>query len=282
MKKMTFLLMVALLLPSMASAWDRAYQPTHMGRVNFSRTTSIEALGWRTNFDGDLRIANPGAADFTLDFDSEGNFSDETRYGFRISHVLSEKSALKLSYMSLDNSGTFSKSAVFDFQGVTYDANATINMDVKKHWFDLTYMYNLNHGREAVGNRDAFYLDALVGVKFNKAEVDVAGASGGVVAQSSWDESFPVPYIGLAAASQVADNLWLKGQVKYININFSGNDAKHHDYSLNLAYRINSEINDTEWYVDVGYRGIKYDVETDDDRAELSYCGPTFGVFARF
>lgn len=286
MKKLSMVLLIALLLPSMASAWDRSYVPDNYGRVNFNRTTSIEVLGWRTKLDGNLRIANAGpTADFTLDLDTEGDFDDETRFGFRVTHALSNKSAIELSYMKQDNSGRISKTADFTFEGKTYDFTAGADMTIKKQWFDIAYMHNLtraNHVEEA--GREAYYLDAIIGVKFNEADLDITGTDSVSKARisESWNESFPVPYIGLAGASQLSERFWVRGQIKYININASGNDAMHSDYGINFAYRLNQTGDNTEWFVDLGYRGIKYDVETDDDKAELSYRGPTFGVFARF
>lgn len=287
MKKLFTVLLIALLLPSMASAWDRSYVPDNYGRVNFNRTTSIEVLGWRTNLDGNLRIANTGSADdFTLDLDTEGDFDDETRFGFRVTHVFSEKSAIEFSYMKQDNSGRINKTDDFTFEGKTYDFTAGADMTIKKQWFDIAYMHNLaraNHVEEP--GREAYYLDAMIGVKFNEADLDITGTekkAAKTTISESWSESFPVPYIGLGGAGQLSENLWVRGQIKYINVNASGNEAKHSDYGINFAYRLNQNSENTELYVDLGYRGIKYDVDTGDDRAELSYRGPTFGIFARF
>jgi hypothetical protein len=56
----------------------------------------------------------------------------------------------------------------------------------------------------------------------------------------------------------------------------------HHDYGLNLALKLNPDSVDTEWFVNLGYNNVKYDVDADNDSAELKYSGPTLGLVARF
>ncbi len=65
-------------------------------------------------------------------------------------------------------------------------------------------------------------------------------------------------------------------------MNAGGYDALHNDYNLNAALRLNPSSTGTEWYADLGYRGVKYDLEGQGDKAEIKYSGPTFGLFVRF
>ena len=109
----------------------------------------------------------------------------------------------------------------------------------------------------------------MFGVKLSSTEISVTG-------------SFPVPYVGLAAGGQLADRLWLKGNFKVIKVNAGGYDALHSDYSMNAAFRLNPHVADYEWFVDLGYRGVKYNFEGQGDKAEIKYTGPTLGIFSRF
>lgn len=279
MKKIALALAASLLIPFSASAWDRSYNAAHAGKVNFNRTTSIEVLGWQSHIDGDIQVDGT-----PVDLDSEVGFGSENRFGFRLSHVLSEKSAIELSYMKNDHAGNVNKKITFEKKD--YDAGA--RMRLQNSWFDVAYSHNLTKAKEAdKAGRELFYLDGLLGVKFSKAEINVAGQSdplaGPVVTfNENWDESFPVPYIGLTAGGQIADNLWLKGHVKYLKVNSSGTDATHADYGINAALRLNPKAEGTEWFVDLGYRGVRYDIKSDGDKADLRYTGPTLGLFARF
>ncbi|MBU1107704.1 MAG: hypothetical protein KKB51_13615 [Candidatus Riflebacteria bacterium] len=277
MKKLVLFLVITLLLPVSAFAWDKCYQPDTNGKINFNKVTSIELLGWKTDLEGNVR-ANGTA----IDLGSEVSIGSENSAGFRISHVLNHKASLELSYIKNDHSGYTTKT--FTFENKTYKPNA--HMSLQNSWFDLAYAHNLTRSKQAdKEGREVFYLDGLFGVKFSNAEIKVTGNDttvGAAYIEENWDETFPVPYIGLAAGGQLADNLWLKGYLKYIKVNAGGADALHNDYGINLALRLNPNHKDTEWFVELGYRGVKYDIEKDNDRANLRYSGPTFGAFARF
>lgn len=279
MKKRALALAVALLIPLSASAWDRSYQPDTQGKTNFNRVTNVELIGWQSSIGGNVEVSGT-----PVDLDSDVGFGAENRFGFRISHVLSEKAALELSYMKNDHTGTVNKK--IEFENKKYNANAQMRM--QNSWFDVTYSHNLARAKEAdKEGRELFYLDGLLGVKFSQADINVVGQSDPAVIipvryEESWSQSFPVPYLGLAAGGQIADNIWLRGSVRYIRVNAGDIDATHADYGVNAALRLNPRAVDTEWFVDLGYRGVKYDLKNDGDKADLRYTGPTLGVLARF
>ncbi|MDD3146025.1 MAG: hypothetical protein PHD82_01875 [Candidatus Riflebacteria bacterium] len=277
MRKFALTLIAALLLPASVSAWDRSYQPANNGKMNFNKVTSIEVLGWKSDLDGKVRVENTGTE---IDLDNDVSFDSENRFGFRITHVLSEKSALELSYMKHDHSGNLVKSVTFDNK--TFKANA--HMSLENSWFDLAWAYNLARSNNvAKDGHDAFYLDGMFGIKFSNSDISVSGVDAlNARLEAGWSESYPLPYLGLNAGTQVSDNLWLKGSFKLIKVNAGGYDALHNDYNLNAAFRVNPNSKDTEWYIDLGYRGVKYDLEGEGDKAEIKYSGPTLGVFARF
>jgi len=277
MKKLVLVMVLAILIPVSGFAWDKSYHPDNAGKINFNKVTSIEVLGWKNSLDGDIRVDGT-----PLDLDSETTIGDESRLGFRVSHVLNHRASLEFSYMKNDHSGTTTKT--FRFENKDYKAGANIRL--QNSWFDLAYNHNLTRSKQAdKQGREVFYLDGIFGVKFSNAEINVSGNENTVIGAAlseKWDETFPVPYFGLAAGGQIGDNLWLKGYLKYIKVNAGGADALHNDYGINLALRLNPGNKDTEWFVDLGYRGVKYDIEKDGDKADLRYTGPTFGVFARF
>lgn len=278
MKTLVMALVAALLLPGSAYAWDRSYQPdSNNGKINFNQVTSIEVLGWKTDLEGTIRVDGT-----QMDLSSEVSIGSENHAGFRISHVLNHRASLELSYINNDHSGYTRKA--FTFENRNYKANA--HMRLENSWLDLAYAHNLTRAQQVdKEGREAFYLDGVFGVKFSNAEVTVTGNENSIAnayLKESWEEIFPVPYFGLAAGGQLAENVWLKGYLKYIKVNAAGADALHNDYGINLALKLNPKSTDTEWFVDLGYRGVKYDLQKDNDKADLRYTGPTFGFFARF
>lgn len=288
MSKYFLVLALIVALPLSAMAWERSFTGDRKA-AEFDRTTTIEFFGWNSELDGNLNVKG-----MKIDLDTDAGFGDENRFGFRMTHVLSARSSLHLSYMKNEHDGRINKIVTFDNKN--YQAGADI--DIENSWLDLTYCHNLTRSDAEERNKsklEAFYLDAMIGVKFSSAKVSVEGRENTVAAaylKDSWSEDFPVPYLGLTAGGQLSENLWLKGHLKYLNANAGGNDALHADYGINLALKLNPAGNkrgkriqnqsETEWFIDLGYRGVKYDVDSNNDSAELRYTGPTLGIFARF
>ncbi|HNX74378.1 MAG TPA: hypothetical protein PLM07_07040 [Candidatus Rifleibacterium sp.] len=277
MKKLAALLIGALLMPMSASAWDRSYQPEKSGRVSFNKVTSIEVFGWKSDLDGVVRIEDTGT---DIDLDNDVSFNSENRMGLRITHVLNENSALELSYMKHEHSGNLTRAVTFDNK--KFKTNA--HMSLENSWLDLAWAYNLTRSKETEKpGQDAFYLDGMFGVKFSNSEISVSGADAlNARLEAGWSESYPLPYLGLNAGTQISDNLWVKGSFKIIKVNAAGYDALHNDYNLNAALRLNPKSTSSEWYADLGYRGVKYDLKGQGDKAEIKYSGPTLGLFVRF
>jgi hypothetical protein len=185
MKKLVLALVVALLLPAGAFAWDKSYHPDTYGKVNFNKVTNIEILGWKSDLEGDILV--DGTA---LDLGSETTIGDENRFGFRVSHVLNHRASLEFSYMKNDHSGTTTKT--FTFEKKTYNLGA--NIQLENSWFDLAYNHNLTRSKQADKNgRETFYLDGIFGVKFTNARINVKGTAAGVYSEEEWEEDFPVP-----------------------------------------------------------------------------------------
>ncbi len=277
MKKLALALIASILIPVQVSAWDRSYQPGTYGKVNFNRVTSIEVFGWKADLDGTVRVEETGTE---IDLDRDVSFGSETRAGMRISHVISENSALELSFIKHDHSGNLVKAVTFDNR--KYQPNA--HMQLENSWVDLAWSYNLTHGSEVEQKgQDAFYLDGLFGIKFSSSDIRVTGADavGGRI-ESRWSEEYPLPYLGLSAGAQISNYVRVKGTFRVIRVNAGGYDAMHNDYNLNAALRLNPNSTGTEWYVDLGYRGVRYNLEGEGDKAEIKYSGPVFGMFARF
>ena len=265
------------MLPLGVFATDRSIQLNDNGKdFNFNKVTSIEFFGWKSDLDGDVNVDG-----LVVDLDSDANFDEENRFGFRINHVLSKKGRVSLSYAKHDHSGTINKTVTFKNQNY----NAGANTQIETSWFDVTYAHMIGWGRFNDPEKpDNSYLDALVGVKISDSSINVTGFQPVTNArlENSWSETFPIPYIGLAGGTMLSKHFWLNGQIKYMNVNASGNDVKHFDYGIKASYQINQKHDDTQWFVELGYRNVKFDGESDNDKANFSYSGPTLGISARF
>ncbi len=276
MRKLFVLLAAAALIPTSLFAWERSIKSRTGQAIDFNKVTSVEVYGMKSNLDGKVNVDG-----LNVDLDSEANFDDETTIGLKINHVLSDRGRLTFSYLKQDHSGRINKAVTF--KNRNYQANASA--DIEANWFDLTYAHVLTTSeKNDDASHECFYLDGLLGVKFTDLDLSVTGVEPltNAYVRNSWSESYPVPYLGLAAGGQLGDNFFLKGQIKYINVNAGGADMQHFDYGINAALRLNPNSKDTEWFIDLGYRGVKFDGDSDGDEAEVKYRGPTFGIVARF
>jgi hypothetical protein len=275
------LLVLCLALPMAAGAWERDLVPgqgrgSMRGFVIGSKRTSVELYGWNSTLHGDVNVDG-----LVLDLKSEAGFNTKTRLGFTATHAFNTRNSLTLTYNSFENSGTINKAVTF--QNRNYQANASIN--VKTHWVDMTWAHLLSvwGQNQSSAKTHSGYLDALLGIKFSKASLDVNGRDNvNAVVQGSWSENFPIPYIGVGMGAPVSDNLWLMGHLKWLSVNAGGGNAKTLDVDINAALRLNPRSQDAEWHLVLGYRTFGLDGESNNDKIDFGYRGPTFGVMARF
>ncbi|MEW6711743.1 MAG: hypothetical protein AB1403_18115, partial [Candidatus Riflebacteria bacterium] len=165
-----------------------------------------------------------------------------------------------------------------------YQAGAS--MDLNMRWIDLTWCHNLNHALpRSKEPLEAFYIDAMLGVKFGSAKVKLSGRENTIAAaflRDTWEQDFPIPYLGVSAGGQLSRNVWLKGHLQYVNIDGGGNSALHADYGVNVAVRLNPNSQNTELFFEIGYSAVKFDFDNDSDSGLLQYRGPKIGFMARF
>ncbi len=259
-------------------AWERGFTWDSGSKIALARNTTVQIYGWKNDLFGDIDVKG-----MNLDLGSEADFSAKTRLGVTLTHGFSKKNNLTLSYNSFDHSGRINKTVTFDNRN--YQAGASINL--KNRWFDLAWSHNFNfwsQGGTSSQEQRGGFIDGMLGIKFSQADLDVAGYAPVTNAYTtgSWSESFPIPYLGIAAGSQVAKNLWLDGHLKFISVNAGDGSVRSMDFDLNAALRLNPQQKDTEWFATVGYRSFNIDGEADKDNVNVGYRGPTFGLLARF
>lgn len=273
----TCLVLVLLVLSAVPGmAWERALEAKrNRGGHENVRNTTAELYAWRNQLFGDVNVEG-----LNISLRGDGDFKDKTRGGFILTHKVSKRSNLALAYNSFQNSGNINK--VVTFKNQNYQAGASADIDM--HWFDISWNYLLSTWDPSDHKRQSGYLDAILGVKSTKANLDLTGNDPvtGATLNNGWSKSFPIPYIGLGIGTQLGESLWLNSHIKYISVNAGGGHAKTTDFDINVAYRVNQRSVDNDWFIVLGYRNFKIDGEFDNDKVNIGYRGPIFGVMGRF
>lgn len=272
---------ICLMIQPSLFAWEKSLHPATAYRQRSFRGWTSEPVStvsfnaWRTGLEGDVNIDG-----LNLDLEDEADFGAKTRFGVNLSHAFSLRSSVSLAYNSLDHSGHTTRGVTFQKQN--YQPNASIR--IKNYWFDVKYSHLLSvWGDAAKREENGSFIDALAGIKFVNTELNVSGrdALNGIIS-GGWDQNFPVPYIGLGAGGQLSDNIWLRGEIKYMSINAGGGNIRHHDVDIGAAIRLNPGSRSSEWYATLGYRNFHMRGEKDEDLARIGYRGPTFGIMGKF
>lgn len=275
-----FLLIVSLFAISpITFAWERNWD-WRGEKIELSRSTTLSVYGWKNELFGDINVKG-----LVLDVESETTFDDETKFGFKLTHTITPANTLVLKYNNFENSGFINKTVTFDNQN--YNLGASLKL--KMHWFDLTWAHNFAAwgSKAATKDDDTFgFIDGLLGVKVSKADLSIKGRNPATNSyqEGSWDETFPIPYIGVAAGVKISPLIWLEGSLKYISVNVSNGEVKSVDAEINAAVKLNQSKakTETEWLLMLGYRRFSIDGDSDNDNINIGYRGPIFGLICRF
>lgn len=248
--------------------------------AKINKNWRIEALGWKSKLTGHVKIAtdkSDPASGEKIDLERDTNGVDKkTVPGFKLSYKANKRSTLDFSWVKVDQDGTLNFNR--KFKGVEYSANA--KFDINNSMFDLAWNYRLSHNVEASG-REKSYLSAILGVKSSKMEFRLNGIDSLTLNPRSeeYSKTLPVPYVGLEFGSYLSDDLYFKATARYLSLNnIKDYDVKHCDYDVALSYKVNSQNNNSDLFIDLGYRQVVYDVDGDGNDVELRYKGPYVGI----
>ena len=253
---------------------------------------SVVALGWNSELDGHVKIAeNKDAlatlndADGRIDLKSDTSIDKKKVPGLKLTYRHGGRSSLEFNWVNIEQDGHLNNGLNKTFKGKVYTADA--NFKINNAMYDLVWKYRFSHKVEETG-REKSYVAGLFGIKASKMEFSFDGnaTENGVNIGNHHEgrsETIPVPYLGVEAGTYLGDNLYLKGYLRYLKLNnVKDYDAEHADYDVSLSYKLSNKDGNQDIFFDVGYRQVVYDVEGEGNDVELKYKGPYVGLEFRF
>lgn len=250
--------------------------------ININRRWKFQLLSWDTKLTGHVQISdddNVNKAD-KITFGKDISFSKEKIPGFRASYAWGGRTTFELSYANQDHDGKLSVPRKFNGKNFKLDAS----LRLQNEWVDLAWVRKLSHSFNEEGHEKS-YFSGIFGIKVNYTNIELtnpvtAGLTLG--ARAEWAEAIPIPYLGIEGGLLMGKSLWLKANCRIFKLNYDEYSAEHHDYIVNVAYRLNEQNKNQDWFFNVGYRDVNYDISGDGDEVLIEYKGPIVGVDVHF
>lgn len=243
---------------------------------------SFSILGvnrWKSDLSGNLKIGESTRGNkVELDLGSEAVFGKEKVTGFTYKKDFGNSWKLGLSYVGVDHDTTFELTKDFEFDNKVYQLGNDISMSLENTWFDISASKELTKSQDK-----NFNLDGTLGVKISKSKIAVSGTDEFDNQMShSWDETIPVPYIGLALSGELGEKFTYSAHYNWLEAKVGDYDASFKDIELKGAIRLNEKNADKEWFFYLAKQKIEYDIEGKDNKLVLDYSGPVFGLEVLF
>ncbi len=224
------------------------------------------AGAWQNEFSGTITSKDLLGTGFdTFDTDLLGYDKETKGYAWlNIKHPIPVVPNLRLEYAAVDFSGTSTQD--FDYQGITYTANATSDLTLDQ--IDVIMYYNL------LDNTAWTTLDLGLDVKVVQAEFNAAQSGGGDEVQEK--ETLPLPMLyGRLRFEIPGVDIGLEGNVKYT----AYKESKVTDYAIKADYTL-VDILPVDVGLEVGYRFQQFDFDGSDFDIDTSMDVEIDGVFA--
>lgn len=250
--------------------------------VNVNRKWKFQLLSWETKLTGHIQIAGKDSTSTAekITFGQDITFAKEKIPGFRASYALGGRTTFELSYANQDHDGHLSFARTFK------DKNFNIGASLKfqNEWIDMAWIRKMSHKFNEEGH-EKFYWSGIFGIKTNYTNIELSNpvaADMTLGARAEWAQAIPIPYIGIEGGMLLGKSLWLRTNCRIFKLNYDGYSAEHHDYTYNVAYRLNKESKNQDWFFNAGYRDAKYDITGKGDEVVIKYKGPIFGFDVHF
>ncbi len=271
-------ILTGLLLPSLSYADSSGfYSKNRKAQVN--RKWSLEALGWNTAMDGHFKVAtdNNPAQGQRIDIKKDTTELDrEKAFGINCVYEATKRVSFAFNMLDIKHEGRLGVARTF--KGRNYVAGSKFK--IKDNIYDFLMDYRLWH-RVYKDGIEKNKISLLLGVKTSDLDFIMEGnVFGGAGTQKvNYDKSLPIPYVGLEYGTFIGRELYFKANVRAISANVKDYEASHSDYTLSLAYRLSGDDCSHDMLLDVGYKSIIYDVESDKlgNDIDIEYSGPYIG-----
>lgn len=259
-------------------------EKTDMGDpiVNINRKWKFQVLSWDTELTGHVQISDDDNVNNAekITFGKDISFSKEKIPGFRASYAWGGRTTFEFSYANQDHDGKLSVKRKFNGKNFNVDAS----LRLQNEWVDLAWIRKLSHSFNEEGH-EKNYFSGIFGIKANYTNIELTNpvAAGLTVgARAEWAEAIPIPYLGIEGGVLMGKSLWLKANCRIFKLTYDEYSAEHHDYIVNVAYRLNEQNKNQDWFFNVGYRDVNYDISGDGDSVLIEYKGPIVGVDVHF
>ena len=216
---------------------------------------------------GDSRIG-------TVDFVQEFGISDERFREFRVVLRPARKHKIRFAYVPIkyDQDAVLQRNVTF--QNLTFPATANANANIEWDVYRIGYEWDfLAMPRGFVG---------VIGeVKYNKVTANVS-ASGNVFGQpvrlsADVEQNAPVPTVGGIARGYIGDYVSITGEFTGFKLDREDFGGKFYDFDIYGAAHFGKFVG-----VQVGYRNMDVEFQTEDEDGVMKMKGPYFGGFLRF
>ncbi len=222
------------------------------------------AIGsWNANPSGNMSYENSVKFDLqeTLSYDSE----NITYAWILLKHPLPIVPNVRLEYSDLSYSAKSKKG--FSWEGNTIGVGASTALDLKQ--YDAILYYNI------LDNTLWATVDIGLDAKFIKGSFDISDPSDGYSYSDSDSIVLPMLY-GRVRAEVPMTGLGLEADIKWIGYGI----ADAYDIRIKADYTFDAFV--LEPTLEVGYRTLVIDVESDDYDIDADFSGVYFGVGFRY
>jgi hypothetical protein len=160
------------------------------------------------------------------------------------------------------------------FQNLTFPVTAAANADI--NWDVYRFGYEWDFVSMPKG-----FVGVIGELKYNKVAATVS-ATGPVLGQSvtltaDVEQNAPVPTIGGIARGYLGNYVSITGEFTGFKLDRDDFGGKFYDFDIYGAVHLGKSVG-----VQIGYRNMDVDYNSDDENGTMTMKGPYFGGFLRF
>lgn len=183
--------------------------------------------------------------------------SDDTSFGASLNlHFLGYNSTFE--YKPLAYSTQVDVQSAFRFDNRAFGVGEQVLLDFDWDSFDWNFRF-LKLGEKTLR------LDLIAGLQIADIRADLRSITTGV--RADVDETLPLPYLGGRAEFKVNERMHLGGDVRYFNLDVSGNSVEYLEADVSLRVSL-ARSSDALGSFILGYRRRELDAVFDDGKAD--------------
>lgn len=231
-----------------------------------SPAVEFEGRYWYPDLDLEAKIEDGGFGT-RIDFDDDLDLDDEDFPVGRVKLFTGENSWIRAEYIPISYDGDSMLTRTIFFNGKPFIVGTRVITD-----FDFEY-YRLGWGSQFISLGDGFFkFGTLIEAKGYNLDASLISPTTGIA--ESEDITFGLPTVGVILDINPADKLNFYGEI-------SGITAGSYGYTIDAEAGVKF-IPFKNFTLTCGYRYLTFDVEWDDDEADMTLAGAFVGGSLRF